>query len=224
VLLGALMSSASWAADMAAGSSWQGGYVGVVGGYGTGKDNAVGGFGGPDVQTEPDGWIAGGHIGFNWAYGNAAVVGLEASIAATGMEGSGTGNYPVPPASIGTGDVTQTLDKYGLFRARVGADLGPVLPYLTGGVAFGTATRSAEANPPCNTPSPPSCSGKDSKTFTGWTAGGGVEIAMGGHWSVRGDYAYIDFGKQNFKIPGADGGSDVHLTTSAITGSVNYRW
>jgi outer membrane immunogenic protein len=37
-------------------------------------------------------------------------------------------------------------------------------------------------------------------TKTGWTIGGGIETALGGHWFARADYRFADFGDSNFSI------------------------
>jgi outer membrane immunogenic protein len=208
----------------ATGATWQGGYIGIQGGYGTGDDNAtIGATGLPDVQLQPSGWVAGGQIGFNWEFANSAVFGVEGAFNATGLTDGGTGSYAAPPTSIGNAAVTQKLDGYGTFRARMGFDMNGVLPYITGGVAFGKGSRSASATGACG-PNPPICSGSESKTFTGWTAGAGAEIAVGSHWSIRGEYSYLDLGTQNFAVPGPSGGSDVELTANIVTGAINYRW
>jgi outer membrane immunogenic protein len=37
-------------------------------------------------------------------------------------------------------------------------------------------------------------------TKTGWTIGGGIETALGGHWFARADYRFADFGDSSFTI------------------------
>ena len=37
-------------------------------------------------------------------------------------------------------------------------------------------------------------------TKTGWTLGGGIETALGGHWFARADYRFADFGDSSFSI------------------------
>jgi opacity protein-like surface antigen len=43
----------------------------------------------------------------------------------------------------------------------------------------------------------------------GWTAGAGLEVALGRHWSGRGEYLFNQFGKngETGKLDGADGSS-----------------
>lgn len=100
----------------------------------------------------------------------------------------------------------------------MGLAAGGFVPYITGGAAFAKATRNVTQV------SPAGASVSASKTYTGWTIGGGAEVALGPHWSLRGEYDFMDFGTQNFSLPSAGGGYDVHLTASLVTGALNYRW
>jgi outer membrane immunogenic protein len=213
VLLGVLVSGgAALAADASPDFSWSGAYIGVQGGYGAATDNATTGMTGvPDAQTDPKGWIAGGQLGFNWEFDNGAVFGIEGAAAATGMKGSTTFHYPDPPTSIGNATVSEQILAYGSIRARFGAGIGMVMPYAIGGFAFASVSRQSQTT-------------AVNKPFTGWTAGAGLELAGGQHWSLRGEYSYYDFGKQNFVIPGPSGGTDVHPTVNVVTGSINYRF
>jgi outer membrane immunogenic protein len=80
-------------------------------------------------------------------------------------------------------------------RGRLGYAFDRVLVYGTGGVAFADIRHSYyEATAPA--------SQSFSDTRTGWTAGGGVEYALGGNWTTRVEYRYSDFGKKT-DVPAA---------------------
>jgi outer membrane immunogenic protein len=201
-----------------AAGDWNGVYFGINGGggwatatnnYGASMDSA------PPIKS--GGWLAGGQLGYNWQYANNAVVGLEASADYAALSGTSTATFD-PGGGGGPVNATnkQTLDELGQFRAKVGFAAGPVMPYISGGVAFGRGTLSVSGGP--------TATGSASKTFTGWTAGGGAEIALGEHWSLRADYSYVDLGTQNFTVPGPGGGTNVHLTANIVTGGLNLRW
>lgn len=212
----AALSGASLAAKAAdfseANMNWTGVYLGVDGGFGKGGgDTHYGASGDPALQIDGSGWVAGAHVGMNWEFPNHALFGVEASYAGTGIKGSGEDTFD-PGTGTTTVSETQTIDTLGMFKARMGLAAGVFLPYVTGGVAFAKSTRTVS----------PSYSA--SKTFTGWTLGGGAEVALGRHWSVRGEYDYADLGTQNFSLPSAGGGYDVHLTASIVTGAINYHW
>jgi len=48
-----------------------------------------------------------------------------------------------------------------------------------------------------------------SQVKLGWTAGAGMEVALGSHWSGRGEYLFSQFGKngETGKLAGASGSS-----------------
>jgi len=204
--------------DFGAAGDWNGFYFGLSGGAGSATaTNTYGASSMPAPTITPGGWLAGGQIGYNWQYGNNAVVGLEASADYAALSGTSTSTFdPGGGHPITTATNTQTLDELGEFRAKVGFAAGPVMPYITGGVAFGRGTLSVAGGP--------YATGSASHTFTGWTAGGGAEVAFGQHWSVRADYSYVDLGTQSFMVPGPGGGTNVHLTASVVTGGLNFRW
>ena len=111
-----------------------------------------------------------------------------------------------------------------------------VLLYGTGGVAWpelkdsGTCQHSA-ADPFCyaSTGSPFSTA-TNSTVRTGWTVGGGIEAAICGHWLVRGEYRYSDFGTWNntfnFSVPGATDIDQFHLkaVTHTATFGLAYKF
>ena len=213
-------------AAFAAGSvaNWQGVYVGAQGGYGFGTAGAKYGAN-PTAALEfkPTGWVGGGQIGVNWQFPNNSVFGVEASFDATGMTASGATSFsPDGGINFDNATVTQNVDSLGAFRARFGYSAGQVMPYVVGGVSFGIGSRKVTqtSGAPCGV----LCNGSESKTYTGWTAGAGAEVALDSHWSIRGEYSYVDLGIQNFVIPGPGGGTDVHLTANLVTGALNYRW
>jgi outer membrane immunogenic protein len=104
----------------------------------------------------------------------------------------------------------QQLDFFGTVRARAGLVVTPtVLLYATGGLAYGQvdanttlvgATRSPNYNP-------------------GWTVGGGVEAAMGGGWSAKVEYLYLDLGR----VSGVSPSAVVSPSGVLLIGSFNSR-
>jgi outer membrane immunogenic protein len=99
-----------------------------------------------------------------------------------------------------------------------------VLLYATGSLAYGQvdsnttlvgATRAQNYNP-------------------GWTVGGGAEAAMGGGWSARVEYLYLDLGRVSgvftsaVAAPGAAstlvGSLNSHVTDSIVRAGLNYKF
>jgi outer membrane immunogenic protein len=83
----------------------------------------------------------------------------------------------------------------------LGLPVGRFLPYVTGGLAY-AHTESGENCPPGATGGwcQPSRHGpfnlSKSEDSWGWTAGGGIEGAITEHWSIKGEYLYVDLGKE----------------------------
>ncbi len=67
-------------------------------------------------------------------------------------------------------------------RGRLGYAADRFMPYVTGGLAVGDIKASL-----------PGFAG-GSATNVGWTAGGGIEFAIAGHWTAKAEYLYVDLG------------------------------
>jgi outer membrane immunogenic protein len=209
---------------------WSGGYIGVNVGYGFGRSSDTSVLGAPilfsdTIRSNMNGVLGGAQIGYNSQMQNW-VVGLEADFQGTGQ----SSNHPLTcPAGICTGAVLpvtmrQQLDFFGTVRVRAGFAIVPtVLLYGTAGLAYGQvdsnstlvgSTRAQNYNP-------------------GWTAGGGIEAAMGGGWIARVEYLYLDLGKvsntfnSTFVTPGAGvliGGFNSRITDSIVRAGLNYKF
>ena len=178
---------------------WSGFYVGVNAGYGWG-DTHHDFAGGTHGDFDVDGWLAGGTIGVNWQTGQW-VFGLEGDYAWASIEGSKTADCDVR--------CTSDLRHLGTARVRLGHAWGQWLGYLTGGVAFGSIHASEAAN-----------SDKDDRV--GWTAGVGIEGAIGSNWSVKLEYLYVDLGSDRSytnEIP-----HDVSFDAHIVRAGLNYRF
>ena len=70
--------------------------------------------------------------------------------------------------------------------------MGRFMPYVTGGAAFGDIKTSVTGF------------GDSNKTKAGWTVGGGVEAAIAGPWTAKVEYLYVDLGRGDSPVLGAD--------------------
>ena len=144
--------------------------------------------------------------------------------------------------------VEQKVTDLGTVRARGGALLGSTLWYATGGFAWGTVKDSynflGSANPtifPAPLQPGPFLPGSASFNHTriGWTLGGGVESKLGGGWSAKLEYLYVDLGKftDTFAIginPAygaafiaggvATASSTTHVTDNIVRVGLNYQF
>jgi outer membrane immunogenic protein len=189
--------------------TWTGFYVGGNAGYGWG--NADTHFDPlPDPVTffdlepttlspDPDGFIGGGQIGFNWQWNKWLVLGIESDFQGTDMEGSDISS-PIERID-GTFEPSGTflaaherLQWFGSTRGRIG--ISPWCRWLfygTGGVAYGNVDYSANTNYDNGVTYPV----KFSTTNVGWTAGGGIEWALSHHWTLKAEYLYYDLGDED---------------------------
>ena len=189
--------------------TWTGFYIGANAGYGWG--NADTDFEPlPDAVTfvdlkpirlepDPDGFIGGGQIGYNWQWNKWLVLGAEADFQGSDMEGHDTlFNFP-DNAGVGNGPDTflaahERTQWFGTVRGRIGfVPMCRLMIYATGGLAYGNVDYSANTNFDNGITYPVSFS----KTKAGWTVGGGLEYALSNHWSVRAEYLYYDLGDEN---------------------------
>lgn len=173
--------------------TWTGFYVGAHAGYafGTTRSTGAGGF------NDPDGFIGGGQIGYNYQI-DRFVVGLEADISGTDIKSRGPG--------VGFGASKATVDYLGTVRLRAGYAIDRFLPYLTGGLAYGGSNVRI-----------PGVGSKDSTTV-GWTLGGGVEYAFTNNWTARIEGLYVDLPRETV------GTAKVGHEFGVVRAGVNYKF
>jgi high affinity Mn2+ porin len=158
---------------------WSGVYFGAQVGYGWGSlGNDVnplllqGTFFPPSVT----GLIGGWHAGVNRRLPGNVVIGAEADA----LFGSPRDQARVVPRSFDS-----SLDGIASLRGRIGYAFGALMPYATAGFAIGRAhvIENDAAGDFVQL---------RGKLHTGWTAGLGLEAALGGRWSGRVEYRYTD--------------------------------
>jgi outer membrane immunogenic protein len=131
--------------------------------------------------------------------------------------------------------ITERMPWIGTVRGRVGYVANQWLVYATGGLAYGrievdsSASASAVLGPPgigsptCSAAvlTPGTCpvwgfSGSG-VTKIGWTLGGGAELALGGNWTARFEYLFVDLGSFDTTFTGLGGCFGVFVSASAET-------
>jgi outer membrane immunogenic protein len=216
--------------------SWTGFYLGLNVGYGWGNaDTSFEPLPGPNRffllqpqshDSEPDGVIGGGQIGFNWQWNKWFVVGVEADFQGSDIDGT-TKAGPLfditggmPPDALDSALFThQRIDWFGTARGRIGfAPWCRLLIYGTGGLAYGDVHYAADTFYSFNTPTILHHAASSDETRVGWTAGGGLEYALTHHWSIKAEYLYYDLGDH-----GATGGEIANGVPSPPF-AVHYHW
>ncbi|MFT4080269.1 outer membrane protein [Rhodomicrobium sp.] len=191
-------------------NTWAGFYVGVNGGYawGAGDDSVNLPSGEKGARGDVDGGFGGGQIGYNFQSGNF-VYGLETDIQAGRLNGKSSG-------SDGSSAYTsrESTDWFGTLRGRLGYAFGNTLLFGTGGFAYGGANQKLDYA---------GVLFDNNDTRTGWTAGGGIEYKVSQNWSLKGEYQYVDFGKED--LSSAAGNTIEGPETSFHTAKIglNYR-
>lgn len=195
--------------------NWTGWYGGLNYGRGVSQTHGHTDFGGGSVEGSFDragsGFVAGVQGGYNWQLDPRWVVGIEGDIGWLGIDHRRTDWNNTHVFAVKT-------DWYATLRARLGHTDGPSLFYLTGGAAFvhvqndygtpATSIRSA------------------SEVATGWTAGWGIETMLGGNWTAKAEYLYIDAGSNGVFNPDLFIGSTTHFDNRfhVFRQGLNYRF
>ena len=163
--------------------NWTGPYIGINGGAAfSGSNGASGG-------------LVGGTLGYNLQSG-PLVWGIEGDLDWTRIRGNNTAG--------------ETSNRWlSTVRGRLGYAMGPtgsVMPYITGGVAFGDINNSVGA-------------ASSRTTKSGYALGGGIEAALTGPWTAKVEYLYVDLGNGP-TVGGVT--SDFH--TNIVRAGLNYRF
>ena len=181
----------------------------------------------PSVGAGNGSFTGGGQIGFNYQIG-PTVLGLEADFQGANLNGSFDSNGTIDLSGSPVGfnsSVSLKTDWYATVRGRIGHPFGAFLPYVTGGLAIaGTkaqATTSATSNLFGLIPTSGSTSDSVTKTLTGYAVGAGLEYALGGGWSIKGEYLHLGFGSQSYDFTTPVSGSVPGLASISGTAAVH---
>jgi outer membrane immunogenic protein len=159
---------------------WTGFYLGIQGGYGSGRPDYNVPSTGFDHSWSATGGFGGVFGGYNYQFNNNFVVGIQgeynfASITGSEINTFGNNQY-------------SSLKGFGSIDGRLGFAWDRALLYAIGGVAFGNPSQTFTIG-----------TAGASTTFsggnnTGWDLGAGLEYAFLGNWTVRAEYRYYSFG------------------------------
>ena len=170
-------------------TQWTGFYAGVSGG-GQASNNSAG-------------WSLGGQAGYNMDMGGF-VLGGEADLQWASI------GYNEP---IAGGTFEAKTDFFGTVRGRAGVTVGQVMPYATGGLAFGRGVAQESTGVITS----------QSANHFGWTAGLGLEAQATANISIKAEYLYVDLGEQSYAgLP--TGNRDIAQRFSQVRAGVNYKF
>ena len=202
---------------------WSGGYVGVNIGVAVGGEGnsalSIPGF--PSAETfnlASAGALGGMQAGYNYQFGNW-VVGAEADL--QGISNEKHTNCILRCNGVSSATVSQDVSWLGTVRGRVGYATGPILNYFTGGFAYG-GVRTSDAEVLGGIPAG---SVAFNRTKTGFTLGSGLEAAIGGNWTGKIEYLYVDLGStaDGFTLGGTPHLLSTQVRENIFRAGVNYR-
>jgi outer membrane immunogenic protein len=222
--------------------NWGGWYAGVNIGYGGGAASrpnlgfadpggavgfgpyfAAGGNVTPNVS--PSGVIGGGQVGYNWMIAPNWLTGVVADIQGSGMKAAATNTVTPPGFALTNQTNSVAIDWFGTLRAKLGITQNSWLFYLTGGLAYGGVRTSGSFVAPGIL----AFSGSDSSTKVGWTAGAGVNYALGPKWNLGLEYLYVDLGRASYTetspaAPGASLTIGDHAAANVGRVTIDYKF
>lgn len=196
---------------------WTGFYAGLQAGYGW--SNSRYSDEGYFSENNPDGFIGGAYAGYNYQLRNGLVLGLDADILRSGMEGSDGQRYLDDP-SISIAGVESELEVRwsGALRARIGYAAGRFLPYIAGGVSLARYDFRWLDHVNGTVPF------ERSETRIGWNIGAGFEYVFSDRVTIRAEYRYSDFGTNHIPNDWAGPLTKIELETHDVRLGVAYRF
>ncbi len=237
---GVVLSTAALAADLptrkeapppvpyVAPFTWTGFYIGGYAGGSFGSvDFSSPLFSGGTVTS--GGFDIGGLAGFNYQFGSAWVVGVEAEFGAF-INGNDnlSSNGSVGNFAFNINDKFRDTG-VGRLRGRVGYAVQPnTLLYIAGGWTFANTNESISGTcTPCSAPNN-AFNFSQNRWLNGWNIGGGVEYALTANWILRGEYIFDEFTKYNFNYGYAPASladnRQIWLNVNTIRGAVEYKF
>jgi len=179
--------------------NWTGIYLGVNGGYATGKQNPLGLFSSDFAQFDYtlSGGMFGGTLGAQIQSGHV-VMGIEGDIDWTSMTGSGTGPVTKLGVLLGTATVSSKVSVIDTLRTRVGYAWDNLLFYGTFGLALtnDVSNFAQTVGFACNNGTTVACSSLTS-WHAGLAAGGGLEYGITPNLSAKLEYIWVGAGSLN---------------------------
>jgi len=191
--------------------NWTGAYAGLQLGYAWADTDArsgpLAGFN-QSYGYDGDGFIGGGHIGYNIQAGTL-VYGIEADIDFADLDYGGLG-------TLNFGHQTE-IEYMGSIRARFGFAADRTLFYVTGGYAFGEVDITKR-----NAAGVRFASYGD--TRHGWTIGGGLEQAFTNNITARLEYRYTDLGDIDFRSVPVNSIDNSEVEVQSIRAGVSIKF
>jgi outer membrane immunogenic protein len=211
--------------------NWTGFYIGGNCGGAWGRTTSSSNDGGFDpvgvsalsYKVDSSGGTCGGQVGYNWQAGSL-VLGVEGEGAWLGLKKTITGSGPDVTSANVDDLVAVKFDWYAALTGRLGIAVDRVLLYAKGGVAWTRVKNTASDLDGSPLVIDPTDFSSESRSRTGWAAGGGLEYGLTPNWSVKAEYLFLDFGRYT---TGVNGDGDVFVHKNEVHTAkfgINYRF
>ena len=192
----------------AQGTDWTGAFVGVQGGYGFGRmdrSTFIDPASSASAAYDLTGWLGGFDGGVNVQSG-MFVFGVEGEWMWTGIRGGRALTTPDPGfGGLTVGSLNSSIDWLAIASAKAGFVVGDrLLVYGKGGLAIASERHSSAGVETLPAPNPDVFTSATSgrAIHSGVAVGAGAEYALGGNWSIKGEYNYIRMIAQQHTDPG----------------------
>jgi high affinity Mn2+ porin len=214
---------------------WTGFYVGSHVGYATGTSNwsatqaaaptlsgSLDLFNSYDAFKGTGSFFIGLQAGYNLMLPSGVVLGAEADLSAPNTI---AGTQALSSAAIGLASYSDMVLLSGTARGRLGYAFDHWLPYVTGGFAwsYDQLTRAQLTGVPLGGSASAGTVESPFLWRLGWTAGAGVEVALGANWTAKLEYLFADFGRTSVTFPAGAQRFDSDLLTQTIKLGFNYQ-
>lgn len=183
-----------------------------------------------EADLTSSGFVGGAQFGYDRQLSNKWVVGVEADLNASDVEGRVSVGGDAAGGVTGEleADVGSEVDYFGTLRGRLGyAYSADLMPYVTAGWAYGDV--NSEYNVAVTSGGAPVFAASDSLSSNqdGWTVGAGLEYRLSDSLTFKTEYLYVDLGSYNL-IDISGGGDfatvDVDTKFHVARVGVNYRF
>jgi len=213
--------------------SWTGFYFGGNIGYSVGNDraqatqtNITSTLASGDYAVAPTGAIGGVQLGYNYQVSPSWLFGFEADFQGSDQKAKGClvlclNIFTPTDTQIIQFTTTHKLDYFGTLRGRAGWIDGGNLFYVTGGGAYGRFNQTYEftsLDTSSATANVASASTIENKF--GWVVGAGLESSLGGNWTGKIEYLYMDLGNTTTSLPTTPVAGSI---PSSMVGSTSIR-
>ncbi len=216
--------------------TWTGCYVGGNAGLSGGDFNKTtlfpldaDGYWTADSATSR-GFSGGGQVGCNYQFPTSNfVVGLETDFQGSTLKGT---YYNESEGDIFGSEYAKSssqVDWWGTVRGRVGYAFDNILPYVTGGFAYGRVVDSFSYNDTIDDEGS-SGSWSHGSTRAGWTVGAGLEYAITHNLTFKTEYLYTDLGTwcRTWTYPDEPAGyaqtTRIKTTFSTVRAGLNWKF